>query len=258
MPRGIRSKNWNYGGGNWRLSRSKIDLFIECHRCFYLDNKLGIRRPSLPGFLINTAVDTLLKKEFDLHRVGQTPHLLFDKFGIQAVPFQHPKIDTWRENFEGVEHTDPDTDLVVSGAIDDLWQLDTGQVVVVDYKSTAKEELDMSSKWIQNYYRQLEVYQWLLRHNNLNVADTAYILYANGDIGAEAFDGKVNFKMSLHKHIGNTDWIPATLQDIKETLESAEIPDAGDDCEHCEYCELRQSKILPTQDSTPKVKTLFD
>ncbi|MEY2702863.1 MAG: hypothetical protein RLY43_1501, partial [Bacteroidota bacterium] len=31
----IRDSRWNYGGSNWKLSRSKIDLFIECPRCFY-------------------------------------------------------------------------------------------------------------------------------------------------------------------------------------------------------------------------------
>lgn len=43
-----RKKSWNYGGKNWKLSRSKIDLFSSCLRCFYLDNKLGVKR--VPGF----------------------------------------------------------------------------------------------------------------------------------------------------------------------------------------------------------------
>ena len=44
------------------VSRTKIDLFRECPRCFYLDRRLGIRRPSGPPFLLNSAVD--LKKRF--------------------------------------------------------------------------------------------------------------------------------------------------------------------------------------------------
>ena len=64
-----RNSNWNYGGKNWKLSRSKIDLFVECPRCFYLDNKLGIKRVQFPAFLLNSAVDALFKKEFDIHRV---------------------------------------------------------------------------------------------------------------------------------------------------------------------------------------------
>ena len=258
MPRGIRNKNWNYGGRNWKLSRSKIDLFKECPRCFYLDNKLGIRRPSMPGFLINSAVDALLKKEFDTHRADQTPHKLFAKFGIEAKPYNHPKIDTWRENFEGVIYDHPEYDFTVSGAVDDLWELSDGTVAVVDYKSTAKDELDMDSKWIQGYYRQLEVYQWLLRHNDVNVSDTAYILYANGDIWAERFDGKVQFRMSLHPHQGDTSWIEPILAKIYEILEQDNIPDAGSDCEHCEFEDMKNAEVNKRKDKKSSTKSLFE
>ncbi len=50
------------------LSRSKIDLFLQCPRCIYLDRKLGISQPSGAPFTLNNAVDVLLKKEFDTHR----------------------------------------------------------------------------------------------------------------------------------------------------------------------------------------------
>jgi hypothetical protein len=32
----------------FKLSRSKLELFIDCPRCFYLDRKMGVGRP--PGF----------------------------------------------------------------------------------------------------------------------------------------------------------------------------------------------------------------
>ncbi len=54
-----RSAEWNYGGAKWKLSRSKIDFFFECPRCFYLDNKLGTKRPGFPSFNLNIAVDEL-------------------------------------------------------------------------------------------------------------------------------------------------------------------------------------------------------
>ena len=49
----------------FRLSRSRLDVFLNCPRCFYLDRRLGIDR--LPGFpfALNNAVDKLLKLEFD-------------------------------------------------------------------------------------------------------------------------------------------------------------------------------------------------
>ena len=51
-----------------KISRSKIDLFLECPRCFYLDVVKKIKRPPGFPFNLNNAVDMLLKKEFDRHR----------------------------------------------------------------------------------------------------------------------------------------------------------------------------------------------
>ncbi|MBJ7391139.1 MAG: hypothetical protein JHC85_06200, partial [Chthoniobacterales bacterium] len=63
------------------MSRTKVERFRDCPRCFYLDEKLKIRRPPGPGFSINSAVDTLLKKEFDIHRAAGTPHPLMNAAG---------------------------------------------------------------------------------------------------------------------------------------------------------------------------------
>src|ERR1700687_2535144 len=86
----------------FKVSRSGVELFLQCPRCFYLNHRHGIRRPSGPPFTINTLVDRLLKREFDVHRVEGTAHPFMKQYGIDAVPFQHPQIDEWRENFKGV------------------------------------------------------------------------------------------------------------------------------------------------------------
>src|SRR3989338_3287294 len=80
----------------FKLSRSKIDLFVECPRCFYLDRRLGVGRPPGFPFTLNSAVDTLLKKEFNIHRAQKTAHPLMKTYGIDAVPFQHDNLESWR------------------------------------------------------------------------------------------------------------------------------------------------------------------
>lgn len=176
-----RNPNWNYGGKRWRLSRSKIDLFTNCPKCFYLDNKLGVARPAGFPFNLNSAVDALLKKEFDIHRADKTAHPLMENYGIEAVPFDHPKMDTWREVFEGVEYKHESTGFTVSGAVDDVWVDKTGKLFVVDYKSTSKDSSieTLDQDWHIGYKRQMEVYQWLLRKNGFEVSDTGYFVYAN-------------------------------------------------------------------------------
>ena len=49
----------------YKLSRSKVDFFLNCPRCFYIDRRLGINQPSGFPFNLNSAVDNLLKNEFD-------------------------------------------------------------------------------------------------------------------------------------------------------------------------------------------------
>src|SRR5205814_7838592 len=96
-----RGPDWNYGGARWRLSRSKISLFLDCPRCFYIDNKLGTARPPGYPFNLNSAVDALLKKEFDMHRAQKSQHPLMKAYGRDAVPFAHARMDEWRDSMRG-------------------------------------------------------------------------------------------------------------------------------------------------------------
>ena len=50
------------------ISRSKIDLYLKCKRCAYLDMRLGIKQPKSFPYNLNSRIDNLLKEEFDLAR----------------------------------------------------------------------------------------------------------------------------------------------------------------------------------------------
>lgn len=231
-----RKVDWNYGGPRWRLSRSKIDLFIQCPRCFYIDNKLGTARPPGFPFNLNSAVDKLLKKEFDIHRANKTAHPFMETYGIDAVPFQHPKMDTWRENFKGIDFLHTPTGFTVSGAIDDVWVAPSGELHIVDYKATSKdEEVTLDAEWQDGYKRQMEIYQWLFRQNDFQVSDTGYFVYANGKTDVQAFDGKLEFDVKVIPYTGKATWIDETLLSIKECLEADEIPKTGEACDYCTY-----------------------
>ncbi len=232
-----RNPQWNYGGERFKLSRSKIDLFIECPRCFFIDAKLGTARPPGFPFALNSAVDALLKKEFDIHRTQETTHPLMKAYGIEAVPFSHKDIDVWRENFKGIQCVHEKTGFTVTGAVDDIWINPAGELIVVDYKSTSKDEeiVSLNDTWHIGYKRQMEVYQWLLRQKGFTVSDTGYFVYANGKKDRKAFDAKLEFDITLIPYIGNADWIEKTLFEIKNTLEQEVIPEPGSECDYCEY-----------------------
>ena len=225
---------------SFRISRSKIDLFWECPRCFYLDRRLGVSRPQGFPFNLNSAVDILLKKEFDIYRKQKTPHPLMDSYGASAVPFQHEKIETWRENLTGVETHHTPTNFVVFGAVDDIWQKtegadEGGKLIVVDYKATSKEaEVTLDADWQDGYKRQMEVYQWLLRQNGFKVSDTGYFVYANGKRDRESFDGKLEFDVKLIAYTGSDNWVEKTLYEMKKCLDG-ELPAINPNCEYCAY-----------------------
>lgn len=223
----------------FRISRSKIDLFLECPRCFYLDQRLGVKRPEWPAFSLNNAVDELLKREFDAHRAKGEAHPLMKAYKIDAVPLKDSRLDEWRDALRrGVSYHHPPTNLIVRGGVDDIWVTPRGDLHVVDYKATSKkEEVSLDGFWQQGYKRQVEVYQWLLRKIGENVSEIAYFVYVNGKSDAEAFDGKLEFDVKVLSHRGDDRWVEPTLTKLAACLRSETISARTELCEYCGYRE---------------------
>lgn len=221
----------------FRLSRSKIDLFINCPRCFYLDRKLGVAQPPGYPFSLNSAVDKLLKKEFDSHRAKGTCHPLMKTYGINAIPLAHEKIDEWRDSLRGgITFNVDGSNVVITGGVDDIWVNPEGEYIIVDYKSTSKEEeVSLDADWQIGYKRQMEIYQWLFRKNGYRVSSIGYFVYCNGCTDREAFDGKLEFNIKIIPYEGNTDWVEGSIKEAIECLKGNIIPDSGEDCDFCKY-----------------------
>ncbi|MEK7580150.1 MAG: PD-(D/E)XK nuclease family protein [Patescibacteria group bacterium] len=221
----------------FRLSRSKIDLFIECQRCFYLDRRLGVSRPPGFPFALNSAVDTLLKKEFDIHRAKKTAHPLMETYDVKALPFAHEKMDLWRDALRGgIQYCHPPTNFLVTGGIDDIWINKQEELIIVDYKATAKNtEINLDAEWQESYKRQVEVYQWLFRKNGFKVSKTTYFVYCNGRTDRKAFDGKLEFEIKLIPYVGDDSWIEETLFKARECLIKNEPPISAPGCDYCNY-----------------------
>lgn len=228
----------------FKVSRSKIELFTQCPRCFWLDIRLKITRPSSPPFNINKAIDELLKKEFDIYRQKAEPHPWMTDNQIKAVPMQNENLDTWRHNFTGVSTLHEPTNLHVFGAVDDVWINDDGEVIVVDYKATSKNKpVDINADWQITYKRQMEVYQWLLRANGFKVSNIGYFVYTNGRIDQAGFYDKLEFTTKIIPYTGSDDWVESTLLNMKQCMDG-DMPEVGiaimgGTCEFCEYAKKR-------------------
>jgi len=233
----------------FKVSRSKIELYMQCPRCFWLDVRLKIKRPDGPPFNINKTIDELFKKEFDSYRKKAEPHPLMLDHNIKAIPFTHVDLNKWRTNFTGVVALHEPTNLHVFGAVDDIWVTENGELLVVDYKATSKQsDVSIDSEWQISYKRQIEVYQWLLRQNGFTVNDTGYFVYTNGRVDLDGFFDRVEFRTKIIPYKGNASWVEPTLIKMKECMES-EMPAVGTaamggECDFCAYARSRTELTL--------------
>ena len=225
------------------LSRSRIELYLECPRCFYEELVNGVKRPRGPAFTLNIAVDSLLKAEFDKYRATQQSHPLFETVGLQAIPHADARLDKWRHNFTGVRWQDEETGWTFYGAIDDLWRAPDGRMLVADYKATAKKsELDAEGLY-PGYKRQMEMYQFLVSQQGFEVSDTAWFVYANGISTADAFEDVLRFRTKLIPYVGDRSWVANTFRDAVRSL-SGPPPAPGEECEWCRFAAARRTDTL--------------
>ncbi|HJO18490.1 MAG TPA: PD-(D/E)XK nuclease family protein [Vicinamibacterales bacterium] len=240
MPRRTRNLFDPSGTATYRLSRSKLEQFKRCPRCFYLDRRVGIQQPPGFPFNLNSAVDHLLKKEFDGYRQRGEAHPLMQDAGIDAIPAPHEQLDEWRNNFLGVKVHHAATNLEISGAIDDLWVTGDSTYAVVDYKATSKNDrVNIDAPWQKSYKRQMEIYQWLLRGNGLTVSKTGYFVYCNGKRDRPGFNGRLEFDIDVISYEGNDGWVEGCILKAHECLMQDEPPTKSASCEFCDYSAMR-------------------
>lgn len=220
----------------FELSRSKIEMFLQCPRCFYLDRRLGVAPPRTAPFNLNEAVDLVLKNEFDRYRRERKVHPLVAEAGLDLIPLIHERLDVWRNPFDGIRYHHQESNFIVYGGIDDVWTDAENVISIVDYKATSKlEEVNIDAPWQQSYKNQIEIYQWLFKKNEFQVSDTGYFVYANGDRTYASFDNALHFTTKLISYTGKTDWVDKTLLQARKCLSQDAIPEAGKWCDLCKY-----------------------
>lgn len=228
-----------------KLSRTAIEQHINCPRCFYLERKLGLKPPRRIPLTLAVATDALLKNEFDAIRASGDQHALWAKAGLKVRAYDHPDIDQWRNNFQGIRVTHSGVE--VYGAVDDVWQdLHTGELIIVDYKSTSKKDTPtLTGGFSDAYKRQMEIYQWLFRQAGHVVSDTGYFLYVNGrkDGGfyQRGTEGVMHFETTLIPHRGDDRWVAAAVDAAIACFNADTLPEPGPECDTCRYFEDRSA-----------------
>lgn len=216
--------------GKIRLSPSTLNVFLECPKCFWLDQREGISRPrgifpSLPG-----GMDGLIKKYFDKYRaLGKLPPELEGK--VEAELFLDQELlNQWRNWRSALAFEDPESRAVLSGMLDDLGVAGTGKdklFVPLDYKTRGYDVKEGG----EDYYRnQLNCYGLLLRENGMKPAGYSYLIYY---IPKEISEGGMTRFDVVPKRVDiNPDVALKVVRDAAALL-AGPMPRAHTDCAYC-------------------------
>ena len=79
------------------ISRSKIDLFFDCNRCFYLDQKYGIKRPHGTSLVINNFVVNHFKTILNEYRKDQKIYPKSLQLKKKLIPSNNPSLEYWTQ-----------------------------------------------------------------------------------------------------------------------------------------------------------------
>jgi len=232
----------------YELSRSRIENFVRCPACFYLQQVKAVPYPSIPGYNINEATDVLLKRDFDKYRGGPKTHPFLKKLGMEhLVPFEHEDFEKWTQSMhfgaEGRMNTvHEESNIKLGGGLDDIWfNKITNELHIVDYKSTSQKspnkEITLDDYWKAGYKRQMDMYVWVMRRKGFSISSIGYFLYCDGDRFSDydflhSEDASMQFKISLISYEVDTSWIESTLLEIKECLRTPIPPKHTANCEY--------------------------
>lgn len=271
---GLKSRNIYVPGQNkdFKISRSKFDNFRKCPRCFYFDVVKGFIEPGTPGWALNSKTDELLKKEFDKFRDEEKPHPFFLKEGLKdLIPYKNNQIakdadgnvikysatkkpykvmDAWRTNAKGISIRFKNTNLILYGSVDDIWfNVNTNELIVVDYKSQGKAESLNPKTYFDvdyhlDYQRQLNFYAYLLNNQkgdleNLKISKTAYLYVVNARGLEDKFDNKLIFEPKLVPVEISDKGIEDEVQEMLDLMNSENLPKSNPKCKNCAYSKRR-------------------
>ncbi|WP_022855679.1 PD-(D/E)XK nuclease family protein [Thermodesulfobacterium thermophilum] len=211
-----------------RISRSQVELFIECPRCFWLEVKHKIKRPqAIKGGFIGSKYDSKLKLYFDKLRLKGEPLKELESEKLKLYT-DFKKLKEWR--YKGLEFHHEDHKIVYWGKIDDLLVNENGLLVPFDYKVTTSNTLQI----YDSEKRQLEFYGFLFSklksQLQKEVADIGVIYKIRVDID-ENFE-KIEERKFFLVELDYSKY-EELLENLKNTYFSSNEPEPSGTCEYC-------------------------
>jgi hypothetical protein len=227
----------------YELSRGRVEKYLNCKACFWLEQLHGVKPPEFPSFTINTTTDILLKRDADAVR-GKSTLPLWEEAGLgHMIPWEYENLGNWANSMQyGVSDSyfntiHDETNIKFGGGLDDVFlNTKTEQLHIVDYKSQAQgtrspdnyqvKPSSLNYPWKIGYKRQMDMYIWVARRKGFNVSGTGYFVYVDAqhkDIDGMLTDDDpsiawMKFNASIIPYEADTSWIDPTLIEIKNFL----------------------------------------
>lgn len=127
-----------------RLSKSALDKFVDCPRCFYLKYKHKLSQPDMISSKVWKGVERVTQAHYERYRVAkETPPNLLGMVPADAIPYQGgDKLISLKDlRYWGKGLAVTIDGVLVTTALDDMLQVEEdGKIAysVIDYKSKSK------------------------------------------------------------------------------------------------------------------------
>ncbi len=210
-----------------QLSPNSLNLYLECQACFWLDKKMGIKRPPPYPYALNSAVDSLLKEEFDTYRKNNEIHPLLLQNNIKARLFPNQQLlNQWRDNFNGIRFYDSQLEATLFGAVDDVLEFEGGALAALDYKSTGSRVANIYDR----FQLQLDTYTFLLEKNGFKTPRKGYLAFYIVD-KSRGFIDRLPFRKEIYEIETNPLDVYEIFKDAVSVVKSDNVPAHSRDCQ---------------------------
>jgi len=204
----------------YNLSASRLNLFQDCPRCFWLAMIKNVKRPSGPMSSIPIKMDSIIKNYFDKYRaIGELPPIIAGQI-TGRLPKNMPKT---------LQHEE-DNGILLWGQPDDYFELEGGAMAPFDHKTKSKPPKDIHPA----YRLQLDIYSYLMQMNDYKTANMAFLAFYFPD------DSELHNGMNLHCTVVEVNTNPHHIKELINTamdVLTGSIPRRGENCEYCKWVE---------------------
>lgn len=185
-----------------RLSKSQLDKFVDCPRCFWLAQRHKLKQPDMISSKVWKGVERITTGHYETHRAAKTtPENLQGMVPPGAIPVQLTTEGMKALRYWGKGLPFEVNGILVTTALDDMLQIPDGtqpkgsRYAVLDYKSKAK--LTDEEATADLYQNQADVFDLAANVNGYPTDGTVYFDYWSpvSVEGAEPPAGPTGFTM---------------------------------------------------------------